>query len=207
MAGMKLVKKGALLDRRAEVIAGKPTQGEVLPPASAQAAKFLPGENFEDSINRLLDEARDRYRLVGERLLEWKAATPHGEFMRLVTERIEAGALRLPNYQAANRFMVIAEAIREGRVSEDVLPKEDGAAYLLASLRPEEIAVAQQEGLIRPTVKKAELTALRKRLRTPSPAPSIDRRAELLREIERAKEEERRWAERRVQLETELAAL
>lgn len=186
MAGMKLVKKGALLDRRAETIAGIRTPpAEVMPPAPSGPAKFLPGENFEDSINRLLDEARDRYRLVGDRLLEWKDATPHGQFMRLVTERIEAGALRLPNYQAANRFMVIAEAIRDGRVPEDALPKEDGAAYLLASLRPDEISAAQKEGLVRPTVKKAELTAFRKRLRSPSPAPQTDERAQLLAERER----------------------
>lgn len=194
----KITKTSAVADIRFDDIAA---------PIPVSPVKFLPGENFEESINRLLDEAHDRYRLVGERLLEWKAATPHGEFMRLITERIEAGALRLPNYQAANRFMVIAEAIRDGRVLEERLPKEDGAAYLLASLRPDEIAVAQKEGLVRPTVRKSELTAFRKRLRAPSPLSTPGRRAELEREIERAREEERRWAARRAQLEAELASL
>lgn len=180
---------------------------EVLPSQTSRPIKFLPQENFEDSINRLLGEAHERYRLVGERLLEWREATPHGEFMRLITDRIEAGALNLPNYQAANRFMVIAEAIRDGRVAEEALPKEDGTAYLIASLRPDEISVAREEGLVRPTVKKAELTAFRKRLRSPTlPAPSVEV-AEIEAELKQVIAEESRLARRRRQLEEALAKL
>lgn len=197
---MKLVKKGQLLDRRAEVISGARTVAEVLPPAPPGPLKFLPEENFEQSVNRLLGEARDRYRLVGEVLLEWKASTPHGQFMRLITERITLGTLKLANYQAANRFMAIAQALREGRLSEDVLPKEDGAAYLLATMRPDEIDAARREGLVRPDVSKTELTALRKHLRTPAPTPNDNRRADLERRIARLKQQ-------LAEAEEELAAL
>lgn len=186
---MKLVKKGQLLDRRAEVISGAPPVSEILPPTPLSPVKILPQENFEESVNRLLGEARDRYRLVGEVLLEWKASTPHGQFMRLITERINLGTLKLANYQAANRFMAIAQALREGRLSEDVLPTEDGAAYLLATMRPDEIDAAKREGLVRPDVSKTELTALRKHLRAPVPTSADTRRADLERRIARLRQQ------------------
>lgn len=176
-------------------------------PIPAGAVKSLAGESFEESINRLLEESRERFVLVGEILLDWKASVPHGQFVKLINERIEAGALRNLSYQSANRYMTVAAALRNGFVGPDELPKESEAAYLLTSLKEDELKIAKKEGLVRSTVRKAELTAFRKRLRAPSPASAPDRRAELLREIERAKDEERRWAERRAQLEAELAAL
>lgn len=180
MAGMKLVKKGALLDRRAETIAGVPAQSAgSLPPAPAGAVKSLSGESFEDSINRLLDESRDRFVLIGEILLDWKASLPHGHFMRVFNERVATGALRNISYQSAHRYMTVAAALRSGAVEAQHLPDEPNAAYLIASLNPGEIALARKEGLVRPTVRKAEVAAFRKRLRSPSPAPQTDRRAEL----------------------------
>ena len=173
-------------------------------PILTGAVKTLAGESFEDAINRLLEESRERFVLVGEVLLDWKASVPHGQFVKLINERIKSGALRNLSYQSANRYMTVAAALRNGFVGPDELPKESEAAYLLTSLTEDELKVAKQEGLVRPTVRKAELTAFRKRLRAPSPAPSTDRRAELLREIKRAKEEKRRWAERLAELEAEL---
>lgn len=158
---MKLVRKGQLLDRRAETIAGRPTQ-------PAGATKSLAGESFEDSINRLLEESRERFVLVGDLLLDWKESVPHGQFMKVLAERIDAGALRHLSYQSANRYMTVAAALRQGAVAPDELPKESEAAYLLTSLKPNELEAAKQEGLVRPTVKKAELAQFRKRLRSPS---------------------------------------
>ncbi|WP_372393717.1 hypothetical protein ABMY26_00420 (plasmid) [Azospirillum sp. HJ39] len=197
---MKKATKTAVSDIRFDDI-------HVPSPAPAGAVKSLAGESFEDSINRLLEESRERFVLVGEILLDWKASVPHGQFVKLIAERIEAGALRNLSYQSANRYMTVASALRNGFVDPDELPKESEAAYLLTSLKEDELKIAKEEGLVRSTVRKAELTAFRKRLRAPSPAPAPDRRAELLREIERARDEERRWAERRAQLEAELAAM
>ncbi|KAA0675675.1 hypothetical protein [Roseomonas genomospecies 6] len=180
---------------------------DIQAPAPVGAVKSLAGESFEEAINRLLEESRERFVLVGEILLDWKASVPHGQFVKLINERIEAGALRNLSYQSANRYMTVAAALRNGFVGPDELPKESEAAYLLTSLKEDELKIAKREGLVRSTVRKAELTAFRKRLRAPSPAPLTDRRTELLREIARAKDEERRWAERRAELEAELAAL
>lgn len=176
---MKLVKKGQLLDRRAEVVAA--ARGEF---REDEPVKLLHSENFEQAINRLMGEAERRIALVGDLLLDWKEETPHGQFMALIEERIASGALRhFKSYQSANKLMVVAQAIRDGRLREDELPPEREAAYLLASLKPKEVEAARAEGIVRPETKRAEVEAFRATLKASERAQQGASQAKLERRL------------------------
>ncbi len=160
-------------------------------PAGA-VVKLLPGEDFERAIHRLWNEARDRWVTIGVLLMEWRGLAPHGEFMKLVDERMPF------NHKTANKLMALATAAERDPEFVQLLPPEYTVAYEILTLSDAERAAAVSSGLIRPDVKRAELVAFKRSLR--APAPERDRRAEL--EARRA-----RLMTELAEVERELAAL
>ncbi|WP_376956436.1 hypothetical protein ABNQ39_00295 (plasmid) [Azospirillum sp. A26] len=146
-------------------------------PSTAPAGtmvKLFPGEDFETAIRRLWTEARDRWVAIGELLMAWRGTAPHGEFMRMVDERMPF------KHPTANKLMALATAAERDPEFVQLLPPEYTVAYEILTLSDTERAAAADAGLIRPDVKRAELVAFKRRLRSPSPPPPSDKRAELV---------------------------
>jgi hypothetical protein len=78
--------------------------------------------------------------------------------------RLKAGFERLFPFSEpiASQFRRVAEMVDSGRVSESNLPGSYSAAYQLALLKPEELEVARQEGLITPKTSRSVLIAFRR---------------------------------------------
>jgi chromosome segregation ATPase len=71
----------------------------------------------------------------------------------------------------------IARAIRDRRLTEDSLPTTYTVAYQVAAMKPEVLALAKEQGLVRPDATKAELIEFKRQLRSStarSEAPRLD---------------------------------
>ncbi|TWA52883.1 hypothetical protein FBZ84_1353 [Azospirillum baldaniorum] len=198
--GLPPINVEAIKQQVAPLVASVPSQqvlhGDITPPRASEPVKILDDENFEQAINRLMEESRERAVLVGDLLLEWKEQTPHGQFMTLIEERISAGALRINSYQMANRLMVMAQAVRDRLIPSEAMPREAEAAYLLSSLKPDEIKQAESAGLVHREVRTADVKAFRASIRPRNiqsvPATKSAIRARLRRlQTERKREESR----------------
>ncbi|MBP2232462.1 hypothetical protein J2847_005791 [Azospirillum agricola] len=183
---------------------------EILSPSDAPAPRLsrplAPGKlrtraSFADAIGRLWAQAEENFIAIGRYLNHAKTTLEHGEFMEMVERDLPF------RYSTGNRMMKVAAALDANVLSLDTMPGSYATAYEVLTLTDEERSAAAEQGLIRPDVQRKEIAEFKKRLRAPSPAPSTDRRTELLREIKQAKDEVKRWKERQAQLEAELAAL
>lgn len=90
----------------------------------------------------------------------------------------------------ASQFRKVAEMVDSGRVPLDQCPGSYSAAYQLALMPPEQVAVAQQRGLVNQSATRAQLIALRKELSRS--APSTVNLGALMAERRRLQEARRR---------------
>lgn len=123
---------------------------------------------FEESTRKNLAAAI----ALGKRLLDAKAALPHGEFGRLFHDHANPADGALPfNSQWARRLMAIAanESIAK-RHHDVVLPSDLNAVYELAALPAPELEKAIESGEVTPKTTRAEAKALRKKATEPENA-------------------------------------
>ncbi|MCQ4158692.1 hypothetical protein NON00_01960 [Roseomonas sp. GC11] len=87
-------------------------------------------------------------------------------------EALQTGFGRIFPFSApvASQFRRVAEMIDSGRVALEQCPGSYSAAYQLALMPPEQIAIARQRGLISQSTTRAQLMALRKELSRAAPS-------------------------------------
>jgi hypothetical protein len=120
-------------------------------------------DEYTREISRLWREAQQSFLAIGRYLVQAKRKLAHGEFQKLVEASLPFGR------QTAYELRMIAEAVDGGRIPEPKLPQAASVAYQLATLKPDDLAAANQEGLVRPDLRRPEIIAWkRKRLRRSS---------------------------------------
>lgn len=136
----------------------------------------VPQANVEDyvrEINRLWNEARDKFLAIGEYLIQAKETLPHGEYEKMIE-------IRLPfKPAAALRIRTVAEAVRRERLRREEVPCSYNTAYELTLLAPDELEEAKARNLVRPDVYLREIKAFRAEMRK---SFSLDRHVALRRE-------------------------
>jgi hypothetical protein len=150
-------------------------------------------DEYVREISRLWREAQQSFLAIGRYLVQAKRKLPHGEFQKLVEASLPFGR------QTAYELRMIAEAVDAGRIPEPKLPQAASVAYQLATLKPDDLAAAAHDGLVRPDLRRPEIIAWkRERLRRSSGAnqEALARRRARLAEIIRRHEEELEKARR-----------
>lgn len=122
---------------------------EVLPPEPRTAAEF------GAAIRAEWETAQSRLLRVGSLLDAAETSLSRPDYMSLVDA--------LPFGKAARSQLLTAyRAIRSGRVPETIAPAGYTTVYLLASMSDDERMAAEQAGLMRADVSRAEVTAFRR---------------------------------------------
>lgn len=193
-----VLSRGKVVRRPAAPATPAPATG-VVPPRSqvdivrtAQRELRNP-EEYAREISRLWREAQQSFLAIGRYLVQAKRKLAHGEFQRLVEASLPFGR------QTAYELRMIAEAVDGGRIPEPKLPQAASVAYQLATLKPDDLAAADQDGLVRPDLRRFEIIAWkRERLRRSAGVNHevLARRRARLAEIIRHHEEELEKARR-----------
>lgn len=106
---------------------------------------------------------------TGRRIIDAKGALEHGQFMRMVEERLPF------NHHTVNKFMNIATDERILKCSHgDILPASWTTLYEMTRLDNGTFKRAIADGTIHPGVERKTITALRKRLRQNNATSSPD---------------------------------
>lgn len=162
---------------------------EVLPPGDEP----ITVGDYADRIGALYSQAEQSYVEIGRLLAKAKERLPYGERSQLVD--------RLP-FSSRTAYMLIqaANAIDAGLIDRKRAPRSWANVYLLATFGDEEREKAEEAGIIRPDVKRAEILAFRRRL-NPRNDPQPDEFANLdpdaaRAELEKLQAEEARLRER-----------
>ncbi|WP_424137737.1 DUF3102 domain-containing protein [Roseomonas chloroacetimidivorans] len=176
----------------APAFAGSPPRSQVDIVRTAQR-ELRNTDEYVREISRLWREAQQSFLAIGRYLVQAKRKLPHGEFQKLVEASLPFGR------QTAYELRMIAEAVDAGRIPEPKLPQAASVAYQLATLKPDDLAAAAHDGLVRPDLRRPEIIAWkRERLRRSSGAnqEALARRRARLAEIIRRHEEELEKARR-----------
>lgn len=155
-------------------------------------------EDYAGEIRRLWQRAHDTFVLIGRRLNQAKETLPHGEFEAMIARELPFSP------SVGRRLRAVAAAIDAGELPIDRLPPSYSIAYDVLVLPPEDRAAALDEGVIRPDMRRQDLTAWR-RARTPSDGPPNDQDARTA-ELARLLAERERLDQRIAALQAELAA-
>jgi len=144
-------------DRNSEIVLAETYHeerwGEIAPTSPATR------EEFAARIGMLWKDAQRTFVEIGRQLQRAKAQLPHGDFEAMVERDLPFGK------NAAYKLRVVAEAIDTGRLPSDLAPLDYSTCYLIASLKDEELAMAQERNLVRPDVTRADLLAFRRSLK------------------------------------------
>lgn len=134
--------------------------------------------DYADKIGMLYSRAEESYVEIGRLLAKAKERLPYGERSQLVD--------RLP-FSSRTAYMLIqaANAIDAGLIDRSKAPRSWANVYLLASFSDDEREKAEEAGIVRPDVKRAEILAFRRRLK-PKEAEERDEFADLDPESARA---------------------
>lgn len=152
----------------------------ILPSAQPKAADLRTVDDFAAEIGRLWRESYERFVQIGEYLEQAKQKLQHGEWIDMVKGRLPFGRI------AAFQLMVAARALRSGLVPADRVPANYSTVYHIARLSQEERQRAFAEGIIHPSMKRADIVTFKRRMRRPTSAPgNPDKRTALLQEKQR----------------------
>ena len=162
-----------------------------------QSAKTEPQrpEEYVAEISRLWSRAQGAFLEIGRLLIKAKETLPHGEYVAAVEAELPFGARTAYQLREAARWAL------GGPVPVEKLPPSYSTIYLLSTLEPPLLQQAEEDGLIRPELKRSELIEWRRRR-----AGGQDPRAEKQARLERLRRERARIEEKMRLLEEELAA-
>jgi hypothetical protein len=154
-------------------------------------------EGYVREINRLWNEARDKFLTIGDYLVQAKETLPHGEYEKMIETRLPFRPA------AALRIRTVAEAVRRDRLQREEVPCSYNTAYELTLLAPHELKEAKSRNLVRPDVYLREIKAFRAELRE---SFGLDRRVALERERVRILREVDRLQARLAEIDDEISA-
>jgi len=128
-----------------------------------QAVSLTPQtpDDYVEAIGRLWTRAQTAFLEIGRLLIRAKETLPHGEYMSAVEERLPFVARTAYQLREAARWALEMEQRKAIHFSQ--LPNSYSTIYLLSTLDPSTYEAAEHEGIVRPSLKRAELIAWRKR--------------------------------------------
>ncbi len=134
-------------------------------------------DDYAERIGALYLQAEESYVEIGRLLSKAKDRLPYGQ--RSLAERLP--------FSERTAYMLIraANAIDAGLIDRSKAPRSWANVYLLASFSDDEREKAEEAGIVRPDVKRAEILAFRRRLK-PKEAEERDEFADLDPEAARA---------------------
>jgi hypothetical protein len=132
---------------------------------------------FITEIARLWQEAQDRFLAIGRYLVRaHERLGKRGYQQMLKTEGFPFSR------DLAYKLKTIAEAVDDGKVSVERLPRDYSVAYMLVTLTDQELRAAEKKDLVRADVKRREVEEFRRSLRSDFGERRLDlqKRRELL---------------------------
>ena len=162
--------------------------------AALKIAKYEPRtpDDYVEAIGTLWGRAQSAFLEIGKLLLKAKETLPHGEYTVAVEARLPFSGRTAYQLREATRWAL--EMDKRRAITLDRLPGSYSIIYLLSTLDPPTLEAAENEGLVRPDLRRAELVAWRQN----KAGSSLDRaslearRDRLRRERERLESEIRR---------------
>lgn len=152
-------------------------------------------DDYAEVIGTLFREAEERFVQIGTFLEEAKAKLQHGEFQELISSRLPFGP------RAAQMMMAAAKAIKSGMIPLDIVLPSYSVVYQITTLTDTERQQAVEEGVIRSDMRREDIAAFKKRVRTPV-VPEVEaKRAELARLVAEQERIAARIAALRAELE------
>jgi hypothetical protein len=135
---------------------------------------------------------------IGRALVRAQEVLPHGEFEAMVMSDMPFGKA------VAFRLRAVAEAIDSKAIPFARLPESYAILYEYTTLQAEHLQLADQRGLIRKDVTKAEVTDFKRSLRS---VPDEAKREALVRELKRLHEQRKRLALRMAEIAKEVGPI
>lgn len=157
------------------------------------AAEPKTPEEFVGRIGSLWRQAQGQFIEIGRLLMRAKEILPHGSYEAQVEAHLPFSARTAYQLREAARWAI--ERDRAKLIPMERLPASYTTIYLLSTLDSRLLQEADQAGLIRPDVRRAEIVAFKRKMAQPS-----QRRLDL----EAAREKLRR---ERARIEAELARI
>jgi Protein of unknown function (DUF3102) len=126
-----------------------------------EAARIQPQrpEEYVAEISRLWSRAQGAFLDIGRLLIRAKETLPHGEYTTAVEDQLPFSSRTAYQLREAARWAI--EMDRTKSIPMDRLPGSYSTIYLLSTLDQLTLQEAEQVGLIRPELKRAELIAWR----------------------------------------------
>lgn len=153
-------------------------------------------DEYVHEIAQLWQDVQDKFLLIGRYLNRAKADLPHGEYQAMVERELPFGV------QIAFQLRSVAEAIDSGRLLEQEVPNSYSVIYQITTLNDEELRIAREQKILRPSLTRAEIIRFKRDLRM----SVMQRRALLRRRRDHLLAEQQRIQEELRQIEAELGA-
>ena len=146
-------------------------------------------EEYVTEIQRLWSRAQKTFLDIGRLLIRAKETLPHGEYTTAVEERLPFSSRTAYQLREAARWAI--EMDRRQAISIERLPSSYSTIYLLSTFDEPTLQAAEQAGLVKPELRRAELIAWRRSRSQPTEMRTDleARRKKLLRERERLEAE------------------
>jgi hypothetical protein len=106
---------------------------------------------FVTEIEKLWDEAQEKFLTIGRYLVQAKAHLRHGEFEAMVASQLPFGR------GVAYQLRVVAQAVEQSKLEESALPRSYSNAFRLAQMDETVLNRARESNLIRPDVTRREI--------------------------------------------------
>ena len=117
-------------------------------------------DDYVEAIGRLWNRAQSAFLDIGRLLIRAKNTLPHGDYVQAVESRLPFTSRTAYQLREAARWALEME--RQEAVELSRLPSSYSTIYLLSILDPPTFKAAENEGIVRPDLKRAELIAWRK---------------------------------------------
>lgn len=150
-------------------------------------------DDYVGAISQLWDKAQQAFLDIGRLLIRAKETLPHGEYSAAVEARLPFSAITAYQLREATRWAL--EMDRRQTIPLDRLPKSYSTIYALSTLDPPTLDAAEQDGIVRPDLRRAELIGWKRSRageRLPNKAALQAKREKLQREREKLDEELRK---------------
>jgi len=145
-------------------------------------------DDYVETISQLWGKAQAAFLDIGRLLIRAKETLPHGDFTAAVEARLPFSSRTAYQLREATRWVLEIE--RRRTLPLDRLPSGYTTVYLLSTLEPQMLEQAQEEGIIRPDLRRAEIISWKKN--KGSGETPEQRRARLTRERQKLVDELRR---------------
>lgn len=107
--------------------------------------------DFVAEIEKLWNEAQEKFLTIGRYLIQAKACLKHGEFEVMVVSQLPFGR------GVAYQLRVVAQAVEQARLEESTLPRSYSNAFRLAQMDKAVLDRARESNLVRPDVTRREI--------------------------------------------------